>query len=57
VQPGPDTRFVDSEEFLNLLVSWRKLERWDDSAGKVRGLVDRQSGMRFLIEQEKLVAL
>ena len=54
MQTQIDTRFVETDEFLDLLLSWRKLTRWDDAVGNVRGLVDRQSGMRFLIEQEKL---
>ena len=54
MQTQTDTRFVETDEFLDLLLSWRKLTRWDDAVGNVRGLVDRQSGMRFLIEQEKL---
>ena len=55
MQGSADAQFVATDEFLNLLLSWRKMDRFDDSVGKVRGLLDLQTGKRFLIEQEKLV--
>jgi hypothetical protein len=54
IEGSTDARFVETDEFLDLLVSWRKMDRSDDSIGKVRGLLDLQTGKRFLIEQEKL---
>jgi hypothetical protein len=50
----PDARFVEMDEYVGLLLSWRKMDRWDDSVGKVRGLRDLDTGMHFLIEHEKL---
>jgi hypothetical protein len=44
--------FVQRDEFCKLLLSFRKVVRSDGPA--VRGLLDVQTGKRFLIEQEKL---
>ena len=50
-----DSTFVEPHEFLKLLLSRRALIRSDECDGKVRGLLDVQTGRRFLIKQEKLV--
>jgi hypothetical protein len=51
-----DCRFVDAVEFCRLLVSNRPLERSDDARARLRGLRDRSTGRRFLIEEESLTA-
>ena len=50
-----DATFVQPGEFLRLLLSRQEMVRSDDSGGKIRGLLDRQTGRRYLIEQEKLL--
>jgi hypothetical protein len=47
--------FVEPHEFLKLLLSRREMTRSDECDGKVRGLLDVQTGRRFLIRQDKLV--
>ena len=49
-----ECRFVDSDEFCSLLLGFRRLVRADEAALEVRGLLDPDTGTRFLIEQEKL---
>jgi hypothetical protein len=49
-----DAIYVQSDEFLSLLVSRRDLVRSDSFGGEVRGLLDRKTGKRILIEQTKL---
>ena len=49
-----DAIYVQSDEFLSLLVSRRDLVRSDSFGGEVRGLLDRKTGKRVLIEQAKL---
>ena len=49
-----DAIYVQSDEFLSLLVSRRDLVRSDSFGGEVRGLLDRKTGKRILIEQSKL---
>jgi hypothetical protein len=48
--------FVQREEFCSLLLSTRHLVRSDEPGIGVRGLMDVETGARFLIEQEKLYA-
>jgi hypothetical protein len=50
-----DCASVEPEEFISLLVCRRELERSDSPDGKVRGLLDRRTGRRFVAEQEKLL--
>jgi hypothetical protein len=52
----PGFTFVHRDEFCRLLLSCKKLVRSDEPAVSVRGLLDVQSGERYLIEQEKLFA-
>jgi hypothetical protein len=53
----PRQRFVARDEFCDLLLSFKKLTRSDEPDMSVRGLLDVQSGQRYLIEQEKLFAV
>ncbi len=46
--------FVQREEFCNLLLSARRMVRSDEPDVRMRGLLDMETGTRFLIEQEKL---
>ena len=52
----PASRFVEPEEYYDLIMSTRKLDRADDYSARLRGLLDRVSGERYLIEEEKLFA-
>jgi len=47
--------FVNRDEFCKLMLSYRKLVRADEPGNRVRGLLDVESGERYLIEQEELV--
>jgi hypothetical protein len=51
-----DCRFVEQDEFCDLLVGFKKLIRSDEAAVSIRGLLDPQTHARFLIEEEKLFA-
>lgn len=46
--------FVRREEFCELLLSTRKVVRSDEPGGSIRGLLDLETGKRYLIEQEAL---
>jgi hypothetical protein len=46
--------FVQRDEFCRLLLSCKRMVRADEPADQLRGLLDIETGMRFLIEQEKL---
>jgi len=48
-------RFVDTATFVDLLVAPRTLRRANDPVARVRGLLDPTVGVRFLIEEEKLL--
>jgi hypothetical protein len=50
-----DSRFVQSKEFLSLLLGRQKLVRSDSMGGTVRGLLDVQTGNRYLIAEEALL--
>jgi hypothetical protein len=52
----PGLRFVHREEFCDLLLSFKKLVRSDEPAVRIRGLMDVESGERYLIEHEELFA-
>ena len=53
-QPG--LIFVRRDEFFQLLLSFKKLVRSDEPSARIRGLLDVESGERYLIEQEELFA-
>jgi hypothetical protein len=56
LQQRPDQTFVERDEYFELLLSTRKLVRSDEPAVGVRGLLDVESGKRYLIKQEQLFA-
>jgi hypothetical protein len=45
--------FVKRDEFCEMLVSFRKMVRADEPA--YRGLLDLETGKRFLVEREELL--
>jgi hypothetical protein len=49
-----DSEFVPTNKFFRLLLCRRKMVRSDNSAGSVRGLLDQQTGRRYLIEDKVL---
>lgn len=51
----PNSRFVSSSEYRNLLLSRCRLQRSFDSVARVCSLVDTDTGRRFLIEEEYLL--
>jgi hypothetical protein len=50
----PEFKLVQRDEFCQLLLSFRRLIRSDEPALRMRGLLDVESGERYLIEQEEL---
>ena len=52
----PGLVFVDRNEFCELLLSFKKLVRSDEPAVSIRGLLDVESGERYVIGQEDLFA-
>ena len=51
-----NVRFVDRQQFCDMLVSSRQLTRCDLPAERIRGIYDAESGIRFLIEERLLFA-
>ena len=47
--------FLGRDAFCMLLRSRRRLERANDQVANVRGLYDRETGVRYFIEEERLV--
>jgi len=54
-QQPTENIFVNRDEFCKLILSYRKLVRADEPGNRVRGLLDVESGERYLIDQEELV--
>ncbi len=52
----PEQIFVHREKFCELLLSYKKLVRSDEPSNRIRGLLDVESGERFVIRQEDLFA-
>ena len=49
-------RIVQRSEYCKLVVSRKRLQRCDHLALGIRGLLDLDTGMLFLIEEERLFA-
>lgn len=49
-----EATFVGRDDFCRLLLSSRRMVRSDEPEHHVRGLLDLETGKRFLIEQESL---
>ncbi len=47
-------RFVEPDEFCDLLVSRHPFLRADESAASARGLLDPNTGLQILVEDERL---
>jgi hypothetical protein len=47
-------KFVEASDFCRLLVSSLDLERSDENTARLAGLRDMSTGIRYLIELEKL---
>lgn len=54
LRESAECRFVESDEFCELLLGFKRMVRADESASELRGLLDLETGTRFLIEEEKL---
>lgn len=50
----PDCRFVERDEFMRLLVGTKELIRADEASVGLRGLLDSQNNLRFLIDEVEL---
>jgi hypothetical protein len=50
-----DATSIPTAEFLSLLVSRRTLIRLDCHDGNVRGLLDLETGEKFLVERKDLL--
>ena len=53
-KPHPIGIRVEATEFCDLAVSGRNLIRCDDASLGMRGLVDMDTGEKFLVEEKKL---
>ena len=51
-----NVRFVDRQQFCDMLVSSRQFIRCDLPAERIRGIYDAETGIRFLIEERLLFA-
>lgn len=49
-----ECRLVESVEFCKLILSRKRLQRIDQPATGLRGLLDLETGTRFMIEEQKL---
>jgi hypothetical protein len=47
-------RLVECDEYCRLLIGTKRLRRCDDTAQGVRGLLDLDTGVRFVIAEERL---
>jgi len=52
---GSLSRFVEADEFCDLAISVKKLRRSDNSEAGLRGLVEVETGVRYLIEERRLL--
>ncbi|MBX3439059.1 MAG: hypothetical protein KF861_16335 [Planctomycetaceae bacterium] len=50
-------QFVEPREFLSYATSRHHLLRADERDAGIHGLLDPETGMRFLVEEERLFAL
>jgi hypothetical protein len=57
LKQGGEFIFVEPTEFSALIVSRRRLIRADESKAKLCGLLDPESGQRYVVERERLLDL
>ena len=55
IEDNADARFVNKEEYFRLLVGFRRLVRADDAEKNLRGLLDEETGTRYMIHEEELI--
>lgn len=51
---APNRKFVDASEYCALAISNRALVRLDDASNSLRGLHDPESGVTYVIHEDKL---
>jgi hypothetical protein len=51
----PNCQFVDPSTFLDLAVSWHRLERWSDTMAEVHVLRDCNTGTKYVTTAEELL--
>jgi hypothetical protein len=49
-----DHTSIEPDEYCRLVISSRQLERWDDSASRLRGLWDPIDGKWFVVAEDNL---
>ena len=54
MRPDGNSQFVLPQVYLELATSTKKLERSDDAAASLRGLLDPETGKRYLVEENML---
>lgn len=54
LKQSKECKFVESNEFCELLVGFKRLVRADEASVDLKGLLDPETGTRFFIEVEKL---
>ena len=51
-----NVRFVNRQQYCEMLISSRQLTRCDLPEERIRGIFDSETGIRFLIEEKLLFA-
>ena len=52
---GQDSVTISRDEYIRLASSRKKFYRWDSEDRSVRGLLDRATGMRYVIPERELI--
>jgi hypothetical protein len=55
LQEDGNACYVSREEYFKLLLGFKRLVRADDAAHQVRGLLDLETGARYLIHEDELI--
>ncbi len=55
--PTRDTQFVEPETYFRLITSRGTLERSDDKEQGLLGLFDRETRVRFVVEERKVLKM
>lgn len=53
--PGMETQFVEADAYCRLVTSRRYLVRMDDHARGLRGLLDPDARVYYVVEERKLL--
>lgn len=56
VQKAPGCYYVDPQRFCQLAVSNRQLIRADDPHAGLRGLIDQETGTKYVVESQRLAS-